>query len=92
MKEYLPIGSVVQLKDADRRIMVCGRVQRDSGDGKLYDYSGCLYPEGFVGADQMYIFNNDDIDTVYFVGFQDPEEFKFRENILHKLDESGNLN
>lgn len=87
MKDFLPIGSVVLLKGAEKKLMICGRVQTHVEQGKVYDYSGCLYPEGFMGADQMYLFNNEDIDTLYYVGMQDEEEFKFRHYVLEKVKE-----
>lgn len=86
MKDFLPIGSVVLLKGAAKRLMICGRVQVQSEQNKVYDYSGCLYPEGYLGAKEMYLFNNEDIDKVYYMGMQDEEEFKFRHYILSKMN------
>ncbi len=43
---YLPIGSVVTLKDGGRPLMITGRSQRNAADNTLWDYSACLYPEG----------------------------------------------
>lgn len=90
MKNYLPIGSVVLLKGATKKIMICGRIQRDSGDGKIYDYSGCLYPEGFISMKNMYLFCNEDIERIYFIGLQDEEELKFRHYIEDKMNQSEN--
>lgn len=36
MKELLPIGSVVLLKDGKKRLMICGRIQRKVGEEKCY--------------------------------------------------------
>ena len=85
---FLPIGSVVLLKGAQRRLMVCGRVQTDVANGTTYDYSACLYPEGIVSSDQLYMFNNDDIQTVFFIGLQDVEEFKFRKFLEEELEKN----
>ena len=38
MKQMLPIGSIVLLKNAKKRVMVCGRVQRSLETQKCYDY------------------------------------------------------
>jgi len=78
MKKLLPIGSVVMLKGGKKRVMIIGRIQRLVNTDKLYDYSACYYPEGVLDPKDLFLFNNEDIDTVYFVGFQDTEEFKFR--------------
>ncbi|HEX2947936.1 MAG TPA: DUF4176 domain-containing protein [Clostridia bacterium] len=87
MKEFLPIGSVVLLKGGKKRVMICGRVQENVQDGKLYDYSACYFPEGIINPKELFLFNNEDINQVYFVGLQDVEEFKFRDFINKKLDE-----
>ena len=87
MKDYLPIGSVVLLKEATKKLMICGRIQICEEQNTVYDYSGCLYPEGYMGASEMYLFNNEDIDRVYYLGMQDEEELKFRHYIISKVSE-----
>ena len=42
-----------------------------------YDYIACLYPEGNINEDYMYLFNHEDIDTVVYRGFSDAEEEAF---------------
>ncbi len=86
-QNLLPIGSVVLLKGGEKRIMICGRIQAKVDDGTVYDYSACYYPEGIVAPDNMFFFNHDAIDTVFFIGFQDHEEIVFRTEVLDKLDE-----
>lgn len=86
-KDLLPIGSVVLLKGGDKRIMICGRIQAQSGDTTIYDYSACYYPEGIVDPNSMFFFNRDAIEKVFFIGFQDAEEIAFKEQVLDKLGE-----
>lgn len=86
-KNLLPIGSVVLLKGGEKRIMICGRIQANAGDGKIYDYSACYYPEGIVDPGNMFFFNQDGIERVYFIGFQDEEELKYRKGFLDNLGE-----
>lgn len=81
MKELLPIGSVVLLKGAKKRLMICGRLQYLEGDNRLYDYSGCLYPEGLTDPRQLYVFDAGSIEQVVAVGLRDEEELRFH-NIL----------
>lgn len=50
---------------------------------KIYDYAGCLWPEGYMDKEHSYVFNHEDIDILYYLGMQDIEEFNFRS----KLDE-----
>ena len=85
--ELLPIGSVVLLKGGEKRVMICGRIQTRDGEDVIYDYCACLYPEGITGADNIFFFNNDAIDSVFFIGFQDSEEITFRTEILGNLGE-----
>lgn len=83
MKDLLPIGSIVVLKKGTKKLMIIGRLQQNVKTRKLYDYAGCLWPEGYMGKEHNYVFNNDDIDCLYYLGMQDIEEFNFRS----KLDE-----
>lgn len=88
MKEFLPLGSVVLLKEGKKKLMICGRYQKEKGKDVIFDYSGCLYPEGYIGAKRMILFDNHDIDRVYYVGMQDPEEFKFRNELSKKYEQN----
>ena len=81
-KRYLPIGSVVQLVGGEKRVMIYGRRQRQTDSEVLWDYIGCLYPEGNLSEEYMFLFNNDQIETVYFLGFQDQEEFAFQQRLI----------
>lgn len=87
VKELLPIGTVVLLKNATKRLMICGRIQTDVSTDTVYDYSSCYYPEGIINSREMFMFNNEDIERVYFIGFQDEEEFEFRQFINKKLSD-----
>ncbi len=80
MKQYLPLGTVVLLKEAEKKLMIVGRCQVH--EGVHYDYSACLFPEGYIGSDQMIVFNNDEIERVYYVGMQNEEEFVFRKALM----------
>lgn len=82
IRDLLPIGSVVRLKDGEKRLMITGILQRDdSGRGKDYDYLGVLYPEGHIGAEYQYLFNHTDIEEVIFRGFADAERAAFLEGL-----------
>ena len=77
MKEYLPIGTVVLLKEGQKKIMIYGRRQKRVTDEHEYDYIACLYPEGNISEDYMYLFNHEDIETVVYRGYSDAEEESF---------------
>ena len=82
MDKYLPIGSVVLLKNGTKRVMIYGRKQIHIETGKEWDYLACLYPEVNINEEFMYLFNHDQIDKVYYLGYRDDEEVKFVEENL----------
>ena len=78
MKEkYLPIGTVVLLKGGRKRAMITGfcSVAQENQE-KIYDYSGCVYPEGYLSSNQVCLFDHEQIDKIFFLGFEDEEEKK----------------
>lgn len=77
MKKYLPIGSVVLLKESQKRIMIVGVKQKQVGSDKVWDYSACLYPEGILDPDKLFLFDNEQIERLYFIGLQDGEGLTF---------------
>lgn len=84
MDKYLPIGSVVLLKNGRKKIMIYGRKQMHVETGEEWDYLACLYPEGNINEEFMYLFNHDQIDKVYYLGYEDEEEKIFVEENLIK--------
>ncbi|MCR3758701.1 DUF4176 domain-containing protein [Clostridium felsineum] len=83
--KILPIGSVVLLKGANKKLMIYGLKQEDIEAKVTYDYVGCLFPEGNIDANSNYLFNGVDIEKVYFVGYMDEEQEKFLESIPSQL-------
>ena len=82
LKKYLPIGTVVMLKGGSKRVMITGFCSMPTDDqNTMYDYSGCMYPEGFLSSDQTALFNHDQIEKVYHLGFADEEEQKFKASL-----------
>ncbi|MCC8026253.1 MAG: DUF4176 domain-containing protein [Clostridium sp.] len=74
----LPIGTVVQLKESTARVMVAGYLALGpSRPGYVWDYSGFKYPLGYVKDDEVYCFDQDQIETVLALGYQDMEQFEF---------------
>ena len=88
-EKYLPIGSVVLLKNGTKRLMITGFCIIPNGDKKMYDYSGCLYPEGVISSDQIAVFNHDQIDKIFAIGYSDEEEKKFKEQMKQEIIKNG---
>ena len=55
MDKYLPIGSVVLLKEGEKRLMIYGVKQKESGTDKIWDYVACLFPEGNIDLKHTYL-------------------------------------
>ncbi len=90
----LPIGSVVSLYGGQKRLMILGYVKYLKGDteNKIYDYCGCTYPEGYMDSESTAVFNHDDIEHIYALGYQDDVQFEFRDKLMQILEgqeESG---
>ncbi len=78
----LPVGSVVLLHQGKHRVMIIGYCQKLlSQPDKIYDYVGCLFPEGFISAEKNYLFNREQIEKVYHVGYQSDGQFAFAEKM-----------
>jgi len=86
--ELLPIGSVVLLEGGDKRLMIYGILQTDGENNSQYDYIGCLYPEGYVGIDHIYMFNHEDIIRIDHTGLADEEHKTFRAKVDEALKEA----
>lgn len=87
--KLLPIGSVVELKKSEKRLMICGVMMRNSQTGETFDYIGCLYPEGYINNENMFLFNNADIEKVHFIGFTDAEAQVFRVKLANELQKEN---
>ncbi len=81
IKNLLPIGSVVLLKDGIKKVMIVGIKQTSLDDNVEYDYVGVLYPEGFLGGEYQFMFNHSDIATVFYKGYEDEERDSFIEKL-----------
>lgn len=86
----LPIGSVVQLREAEKPVMIFGVYQQRVTDGRNFDYIGEAYPEGFLGGQSNLLFDAEDIAEVLFTGYQTPEyESLMTRAAAHFAQETG---
>ena len=87
LKKYLPIGTVVLLKGGQKRLMITGFCSIPKEDKtKIYDYTGCL------NSEEVALFNHEQIEKVYFVGYKDEEEKQFKEKLNKLIEEMNNKN
>lgn len=80
-EKYLPVGTVVLLKNGKKRVMITGFCATPQGNDGTYDYSGCLYPEGVLSSDQNCLFNHNQIEKIFHMGLIDDEEINFKNQL-----------
>lgn len=89
-EKYLPIGTVVLLKGGKKRVMITGFCTVSEEDkSKVYDYSGCLYPEGFISSNQTLLFNHEQIEKIFHFGLVDDEEKTFKQRLNEMLKKTN---
>lgn len=81
-EKYLPIGSVVLLHGGTKKAMITGFCSVSAEDKtKVYDYTGCVYPEGYLDFNEVCLFDHDQIEAVYHIGFINDEEINFKKEL-----------
>jgi hypothetical protein len=84
--KFLPIGTVVMLKNGTKRVMINGFCTMDANHPeKVYDYSGVLFPEGSLSSDQTLLFDHNQITRVDHLGLEDDEEIEFKTKLKEIL-------
>lgn len=87
-RALLPIGTVVKLKETEKAMMICGFCPTGPArPGYVYDYSGFPYPEGYMDTLKIYQFDNEQIDKVLALGYQDRETFLYMNALQDKIEE-----
>lgn len=89
--KYLPLGTVVLLKNAEKKLMITGFcTMQEEKPGVMYDYNGCLYPEGYLKSNQTLLFNHDQIAKIYHMGYESDEQKAFTERLKKAVNERNN--
>ena len=79
---FLPIGSIVLLTNTLKKVMITGYLVVSNNNSKIiYDYAGCMYPEGVISSEQVIVFNRNQIKEVIHMGLESLEE----KNLVDKL-------
>ncbi|SDB40061.1 hypothetical protein SAMN02910298_01955 [Pseudobutyrivibrio sp. YE44] len=81
-KKWLPLGSVVILDGGIQKLMIVSRgmVIPIRGKEYMFEYGGCVYPQGLV-SDRVFYFNEEDIQEVVFKGFADVDDERMEKNL-----------
>lgn len=85
-EKYLPIGSVVLLENALKKVMITGYAITNDEDNKIYDYMGCLWPEGVISSDRNILFDHEKIEKIFAVGYSNEETKTFMDLMKRALD------
>lgn len=87
MKDLLPLGSVVLLKEATKSLMIIGTTQKDD-ENRIFDYIAVVFPEGYINAETFFLFNHEDIEDVRFVGCINAESQVYTQILRNQEAES----
>ena len=85
MEKFLPIGTVVLLKGGKKEVMITSYCifpnNTELKDGKevkaqkkIYEYGGCIYPEGILDSNMVCAFNHNQIEKVTYMGYQTDQQ------------------
>ena len=97
-EKFLPIGTVVLLKGGKKELMIISYCIIPAGDvydknGKvevgdtMFDYGGCVYPEGMITSDQLFAFNHDQIEKVCYMGYETDNQKEISKVLKGGLEE-----
>ncbi len=90
--KFLPIGSIVTLKTATKKILIIGYLPQENGSDEVYDYSGVPYPEGLVDSKKLLLFNHIQIEEVNHKSLEDEETKDFLKRVSEiKEEEDGSI-
>ena len=79
--KFLPIGTVVLLKGGKKEVMITSYCifpnNTQIKDGQevkpmktMYEYGGCMYPEGILDSNMVCAFDHDKIEKICFMGYE----------------------
>jgi hypothetical protein len=85
IKNYLPLGSIVKLKGGARKLVIIGINQKGSNN-ETYDYSAVLYPYGYINSEELFLFNNSNIDEIIYKGYSDKELEDYYDDLVWAIN------
>lgn len=84
--ELLPVGSIVLLKGAKRKVVIIGFGAIEEGSSEVWDYLGAAYPIGVISSNKNLLFNRNQIEKVVFTGYVDSEDIELRKEINESIE------
>lgn len=98
-EKFLPIGTVVLLKNGKKELMIISYCMMPNGDvydkfgkvenhdNQVFDYGACLYPEGLITTDQIFAFNHEQIEKICFTGYETEIQKELSDALNEELEE-----
>ncbi|URZ02821.1 DUF4176 domain-containing protein [Clostridium felsineum] len=83
-KSFLPLGSIVILKGAIKKLMIVSRA--NVVNNNYFDYGAILYPEGMVDENVAY-FNSKDIFKIVSEAYTDEDDALIVEQLVQAKEE-----
>lgn len=78
--KYMPIGSVLKLKNKIGLYMIIGYKCETSNIE--FDYLAVKYPGGITNNAQFDVFNHDEIEKIHHIGMVDNIQREYKKNLL----------
>ena len=86
-EKYLPVGTVCLLQNGSKKVMITGFcVKSPDTEDRVFDYIGCLYPEGVISSDQNLLFDHSQIAQVFYMGYDSDEEKEFKAKLKEVIN------
>lgn len=87
-EKLLPIGTVVLLKGGEKRILITGYYVIDTEKkDTIYDYCGCPFPEGVKDNKTALLFDREQVEKIFHLGYSDEES----EKVIDRIERYKNL-
>lgn len=89
---YLPVGSVVLLKGATKKVVILGYAVKEEKEDKIWDYLGAPFPIGVIKSDMNLLFDKKQIKEVVHIGYKDEDSIEFLEALerdMKKIKKNG---
>ena len=64
MNNFLPIGTIVLLKDSTKKILIVGYLPQEGKITRVFDYSGVPFPEGLIDSKKILLFDHKQIEKI----------------------------
>ena len=84
-EKFLPVGTVVLLKNGKKEVMITSYCifpnNTEIKDGqevkptkKMYEYGGCIYPEGILDSNMVCAFDHHQIAKISHMGYKTEQQ------------------